>query len=61
MKSQVFEELLSSIRKVGAILRGEKKPSRRIVIDSTESDKSAHLGAGEGVKGTGFRGARPSR
>ncbi len=32
MKKQMLEELLSSVRKAGAILRGQKKPSRRHVI-----------------------------
>ena len=34
MKKEMFEELLGSVREAGAILRGRKKPSRRIVIDS---------------------------
>jgi DNA-binding transcriptional regulator YiaG len=32
MKKQMFEELLGSVREGGAILRGHKEPSRRIVI-----------------------------
>ena len=32
MKKQMFEELLGSVREAGAILRGQKKPWRRIVI-----------------------------
>jgi putative transcriptional regulator len=32
MKREMFEELLSSVREAGAILRGQKKPSRRIGI-----------------------------
>jgi putative transcriptional regulator len=32
MKRQMFEELLGSVREAGAILRGQKKPSRRITI-----------------------------
>ena len=35
MKKQMFEELLGSVREAGAILRGQKKPSRRIVIGSS--------------------------
>ena len=35
MKKQMFEELLHSVREGGAILRGQKKPSRRIVIGSS--------------------------
>jgi len=35
MKKRMFEELLSSVREAGAILRGQKKPSRRIVIGSS--------------------------
>ena len=31
MKAKMFAELLSSIREGGAILRGQKKPSRRLV------------------------------
>jgi len=32
MKKQMFEELLSSVREAGAILRGRKKLSRRSTI-----------------------------
>jgi len=32
MKKELFEELLGSIREAGAILRGQKKPSRGIVV-----------------------------
>lgn len=32
MKRQMFEELLGSVREAGAILRGQRKPSRRITI-----------------------------
>lgn len=32
MKKEMFEELLGSVREAGAILRGQKKPSRRVVI-----------------------------
>ncbi len=35
MKKKMFEELLGSVREAGAILRGQKKPSRRIVIGSS--------------------------
>jgi len=35
MKKQMFEELLGSVREGGAILRGQKKPTRRIVIGSS--------------------------
>src|SRR5579862_9639658 len=35
MKNEMFEELLGSVREAGAILRGRKKPSRRIVIGSS--------------------------
>jgi putative transcriptional regulator len=34
MKREMFEELLSSVREAGAILRGRKKPSRRVGIGS---------------------------
>src|SRR5687768_10311794 len=34
-KKKMFEELLGSVREAGAILRGQKKPSRRIVIGSS--------------------------
>lgn len=32
MKRQMFEELLGSVREAGTILRGQKQPSRRIVV-----------------------------
>lgn len=35
MKKKMFEELLGSVREAGAILRGQKRPSRRIVIGSS--------------------------
>ncbi|MEO8591733.1 MAG: NadS family protein [Candidatus Solibacter sp.] len=35
MKKAMFEELLSSVREGGAILRGEKRPSRRVVMGSS--------------------------
>jgi len=35
MKKEMFEELLGSIREGGAILRGQKKPSRRIVVSAS--------------------------
>jgi putative transcriptional regulator len=35
MKREMFEELLDSVREAGAILRGQKKPSRRIVIGAS--------------------------
>ena len=35
MKKQMFEELLGSVREAGAILQNKKRPSRRIVIDSS--------------------------
>ncbi len=35
MKKAMFEELLGSIREGGAILRGEKKPSRRTVMGAS--------------------------
>jgi len=35
MKKQMFEELLGSVREGGAILRGQKKPSRRMVVGAS--------------------------
>ena len=35
MKRVLFEDLLSSVREGGAILRGTKEASRRFTIDST--------------------------
>jgi putative transcriptional regulator len=32
MKKEMFEELLGSVREAGAILRGQKRPSRRFVM-----------------------------
>ena len=34
MKAKMFEQLLGSVREGGAILRGEKKASRRFAINS---------------------------
>ncbi len=42
MKAKAFEELLGSIREGGAILRGEKKPSRRFEISAGECDLCAN-------------------
>src|SRR6202049_1978038 len=35
MKREMFEELLDSVREAGTILRGVKKPSRRVVIGAS--------------------------
>jgi len=35
MKREMFEELLETVREGGAILRGQKKPSRRVVIGAS--------------------------
>jgi len=35
MKREMFEELLSSVREAGAILHGQKKASRHIVIGAS--------------------------
>jgi len=35
MRKQMFEELLGSVREAGAILRGQKRPSRRMVIGAS--------------------------
>ena len=35
MKAKMFEELLESVREGGAILRGQRKPSRRFVLQSS--------------------------
>ena len=35
MKTEMFEELLDSVREAGAILRGQKKPARRVVIGAS--------------------------
>src|SRR5258707_15290682 len=35
MKAKMFEELLGSVREGGAILRGQKKASRRFEIEAT--------------------------
>lgn len=35
MKREMFEELLDSVREAGTILRGQKKPSRRVVIGAS--------------------------
>jgi hypothetical protein len=33
MKAKMFEQLLASVREGAAILRGQSKPSRRVVIE----------------------------
>src|ERR1700693_6001655 len=35
MKKEMFGELLGSVREAGAILRGQKRPSRRIIVSSS--------------------------
>ena len=35
MKTKMFDELLESVREGGAILRGQRKPSRRFEIGSS--------------------------
>jgi putative transcriptional regulator len=35
MKAKMFEELLESVREGGAILRGQRKPSRRFDVGSS--------------------------
>jgi putative transcriptional regulator len=35
MKRQMFDELLGSVREAGAILQGQRKPSRRFVVRSS--------------------------
>jgi hypothetical protein len=35
VKRQMFEELLRNVREAGAILRGQRRPSRRIVLRSS--------------------------
>lgn len=35
MKAKVFDELVESVREGGAILRGQKKPTRRFVIEAS--------------------------
>lgn len=35
MKAKMFDELLESVREGGAILRGEKEPSRRFEVGSS--------------------------
>jgi putative transcriptional regulator len=35
MEKRMFDELLGSVREAGAILRGQKKPSRRTIMSSS--------------------------
>jgi putative transcriptional regulator len=35
MEKRMFEELLGSVHEAGAILRGQKKPSRRTIMSSS--------------------------
>ena len=37
MKKELFEELLESVRQGGAIMRGERKPSRSFSIDEPDA------------------------
>lgn len=34
MKAKMFDELMGSIREGGAILRGQKKPARRFIVEA---------------------------
>jgi putative transcriptional regulator len=36
MKKELFDELLESVREGGAILRGEREPSRRFAIEEPD-------------------------
>jgi putative transcriptional regulator len=36
MKKELFDELLGSVREGGAILRGERQPSRSFQLDETD-------------------------
>lgn len=36
MKDEVFNELLTSVREGGAILRGEREPSRAFAVDAPD-------------------------
>lgn len=36
MNEELFEELLESVREGGAILRGEREPSRKFVIETPD-------------------------
>ncbi len=35
MKAKMFDELIDSVRESGAILRGQKQPARRFVIEAS--------------------------
>lgn len=35
MKAKLFDELIQSVREGGAILRGQKRPARRFVIEAS--------------------------
>ncbi len=39
LDDDLFADLLESVREGGAILRGEKTPSRRFEIETPESDE----------------------
>ena len=36
MNDELFTELLQSVRKGGAIIRGEKEPSRKFVVEAPD-------------------------
>jgi hypothetical protein len=38
MKQQVFEELAESVRQLGEIMRGERKPSRQFELEAPRRD-----------------------
>lgn len=50
MNDKGFQELIESVREGGAILRGEKKPARRTVVD--EPDVKAIRRTGQSQKPT---------
>lgn len=46
MKAAAFEELLASVREVGAVRRGERKPSRTATLAARSGITSVELGPG---------------
>jgi hypothetical protein len=44
MKPKMFEELLESVREGGAVLRGQRKPSRRFEVGSSGDTGDSRTG-----------------
>ena len=54
MKEEMFKELLESVREAGAIMRGEREPSRAFVVEQSGqgavADRCDPSGSGTGSR-----------